>query len=122
MKTLYTVLLSCLFLGFITCSSTQSQETSKTNDSQPRQEKKSSQPSLNGFNSGTVILNKEPKSTCSYYLKDAATNTLLDPINLPKDFQRDNLKVWYTSSALRMRNRCGNIKPISIIDIKKREE
>lgn len=72
--------------------------------------------------SGIIKKNEDKGMSCEYFIYDNSTKTLFDPINLEKDFMLDGNTVWFTYSRLRMKNRCGNISPIRVESIKKRED
>lgn len=122
MKTLNTVLFSMIFFSFITCGSTKETANNDTSENHTTNNETSKAMTNEGYLEGIIIANEDKNSTCAFYIKEMKTNQLLDPINLDKDFKVANKKVWFTYSSLRMQNRCGNIRPISIDDIKKREE
>lgn len=122
MKTLNTVLFSMIFFSFITCGSTKKVANENSSENHVMNNETSKAMTNEGYLEGVIIANKDKNSTCDFYIKEIKTDKLLDPINLDKDFKVADKKVWFTYGPLRMRNRCGNIQPVSIDDIKKREE
>ena len=109
MKTLNTVLFSIILFSFITCGSSKEVMNNDISENKVTNNETTKTMTNEGYLEGIII-------------QELKTNMLLDPINLDKDFKVNNEKVWFTYSSLRMQNRCGNVRPVSIDDIKKREE
>ena len=113
-----------VFLSFaLSCDSAKSAaETSATADTNNKamQEQLISE----GYSPGTVKLLKN--SECTYIIVDEKTNVQFDPINMDDakfaDFKSEGAKIFYKYQPLRRMNRCTEAQPISIIDIKKRED
>ena len=76
-----------------------------------------------GYLAGTIVMSKE-EGDCPVMIRvDGDDSTYyLDPINLDKAMEVENSKVWFKFRPLRMANRCTRANPISLEDIKKREE
>lgn len=77
-----------------------------------------------GYSKGFV---KETDNTkCQFIIINEKTNTAFDPINFEEDAFRDfrlqGEKIYYKFLPLRMPNRCTEAQPISLVDIKKRED
>jgi hypothetical protein len=122
MKTLGMLVSTLTLFGFIMCSSTKNTIASENNATSQTAARKAQEKDMSSFTKGTIVAHKEPNSTCSFYVVIESNDEKLDPINLKKEFKTDQAKVWFTFNRLRMANRCNNIKPISLTDIKKREE
>ena len=122
MKTLNTVLFSIILFSFITCGSSKEVMNNDISENKVTNNETTKTMTNEGYLEGIIIANEDKNSSCLFYIKELKTNMLLDPINLDKDFKVNNEKVWFTYSSLRMQNRCGNVRPVSIDDIKKREE
>lgn len=67
------------------------------------------------------LLKSNTSKDCPYILTVEAYEDVMDPINL-RDFFKVDIpeKVWVKYSSLRMKNRCTEARPISIIAIEKR--
>lgn len=65
-------------------------------------------------------------SDCTYIIIDEKTRKKFDPINFSSSeyipFKKNNQLIYYKYRPLRMANRCYNVQPIEIVDIKKRED
>lgn len=65
-------------------------------------------------------------SDCTYVIVDEKTQKKFDPINFSSPeylpFKKNNQLIYYKYRPLRMVNRCYNVQPIEIVDIKKRED
>jgi len=74
-----------------------------------------------GFVKGTLSTSKS--TDCPYILTVEAYKDKLDPINVQKFFKTEiPEKVWVKYSNLRMRNRCIEARPVSLIEITKRTD
>ncbi|MCO4821018.1 MAG: hypothetical protein KC469_03045 [Flavobacteriaceae bacterium] len=77
-----------------------------------------------GYKLGLVEFNEEGK--CVYTITDQSTNEVYDPVNFMEiaedDLKNDIVKVYYKFRPLRMMNRCDDLQPIEITEIKKRED
>ena len=75
-----------------------------------------------GYLIGTVIYLE--KSKCGYIIIDEKTKTKYDPINIDEDkfneFKTNKNTIYYKYRLLRMMNRCNNVNPIQLVDVKKR--
>ena len=76
---------------------------------------------MEGYSKGVVSLS-QIESECEYSLVLQESRELLDPINLT-DFivPKAEIQVWVKTHDLRRANRCAGMRPVQIIDIKKRE-
>ncbi len=75
-----------------------------------------------GFNKGTIVTTKS-SGACSYILTIEKYKDKLDPINLTDFFKGDvPQKVWVKFGSLRMPNRCADARPVSITEIKDRDQ
>lgn len=77
-----------------------------------------------GFKIGVVNFNEDGR--CVYTITDQSTNVIYDPVNF-MEIAADNLRfdavtVYFKFRPLRMMNRCENLQPIEITEIKKRED
>ena len=122
MKTLGMLVGTLTLFGFIMCSSAKNPIASENNVTSPTAVGKAQEKDMSSFTKGTIVAHKEPNTICSFYLVIEGEEEKLDPVNLKKEFKTDQAKVWFTFNRLRMANRCNNIKPVSLTDIKKREE
>lgn len=58
------------------------------------------------------------EESCRWFLEiDNEPSRLLDPVNLPKEFQKANTQVWVLFSGMRRMNRCPEANPVWIQDI-----
>ncbi len=58
------------------------------------------------------------EESCRWFLEiDNEPSGLLDPVNLPKEFQKANTQVWVLFSGMRRMNRCPEANPVWIQDI-----
>lgn len=58
------------------------------------------------------------EESCRWFLQiDNEPSRLLDPVNLPKEFQKANTQVWVLFSGMRRMNRCPEANPVWIQDI-----
>ncbi|GAA4116548.1 hypothetical protein GCM10022393_17230 [Aquimarina addita] len=75
-----------------------------------------------GFSKG--ILKKNGSKRCPYILTVEKYTYRLDPINLNDFFKSNDVpeKVWVQYSSLKMANRCPDGRPVSIREIKIRNE
>lgn len=72
-----------------------------------------------GFSKGTLMINKS--EGCPYILTIDSYKDNLDPINL-NDFYKTEIpkEVWVKFSNLRRPSRCKMARPVSILEIEKR--
>lgn len=74
-----------------------------------------------GYSSGTISYTNN--GDCSYIIVDEKANSKFDPINMDTEkydaFKNKSMKVYFKYRSLRRANRCNNVRPIEIIDIKK---
>lgn len=77
-----------------------------------------------GYSSGIVKINED--SDCPYIIVDEKTKEQFDPINFEEEkyasFKSAGSKIYVKFRRLRMPNRCTEAQPISLEDIKKRED
>lgn len=116
---------SILFLACQSLNSTKARdesriETSSTNSSSETSALKPSEAHLAAtITTGNHAKNREG---CPWLLHiDNPPNQVLDPINLPQEFQRTNAKVWVKFSGMRRMNRCPEASPVWVEDIILRE-
>ena len=95
-------------------------ETSSINSSSETSALKPSEAHLAAtITTGNHAKNREG---CPWLLHiDNLPNQVLDPINLPQEFQRTNAKVWVKFSGMRRMNRCPEASPVWVEDIILRE-
>ena len=95
-------------------------ETSSINSSSETSALKPSEAHLAAtITTGNHAKNREG---CPWLLHiDKPPNQVLDPINLPQEFQRTNAKVWVKFSGMRRMNRCPEASPVWVEDIILRE-
>lgn len=78
-----------------------------------------------GFKKGTLLTGTKNKTACSAVIQLENSVELLDPINLTEVMFKEASKtsnIWIKYNSLRMQNRCEKARPITIIEIKKRDE
>ncbi len=79
-----------------------------------------------GYLEAELVNNNTSKGIgCSTVIKlvNSKSNELLDPINIDEKYpELKNSKIWVKYTSLRMKNRCEEARPVTIVDIKKREE
>lgn len=73
-----------------------------------------------GFVQGTINVSKA--ESCPYTIKVSSVDYLLDPINLGEDFMNNGEKIWLKYTGLRMKNRCANANPVTVVEMQKRAE
>ena len=76
-----------------------------------------------GFKMGTIVASKA-EGDCPFTIQMEGEDKpyFLDPINLDESFKKNGQKVWFTFNGLRMMNRCEKANPVSIVEMKKRED
>lgn len=118
LKTIPVVLFSIMLSCNTNKKAMENEHVSNTNKSATTME--NSKNNNSKLTNGIIITGKK-EGQCSFLIQ-LDDNTLLDPINLEKEYMIADLKIAFNFSQLRMMNRCDNANPISIIDIKKRAE
>ena len=76
-----------------------------------------------GYLKAVIVRNKKRKTRyCSTLIRLTSNGELLDPINLENKYRRlsNNSLIWLKYTPSRMRNRCSQARPVTIVDIKKR--
>lgn len=75
-----------------------------------------------GFTKG-VIVASTVEGECPYTIQaDNNDAYRLDPINLEEKYKKNGEKIWVKYTPLRMKNRCDNANPVTVVKIMKREE
>lgn len=73
-----------------------------------------------GYIKGTILFS-DIEGDCVYTIQvEDNKKLLLDPINLDENFMKNQKKIWFKYTPLKMKNRCDKANPISLIDTKKR--
>ncbi len=119
MKNMFKIFAIIIALSVSNCTSTKSIEsnaqakTDATSNAKEMIEK--------GFSKGTIITGKSPG--CPYILNVEEYKDNLDPINLQEFFKGEiPNQVWVKFASLKMPNRCAEARPVSVIEISKRNE
>jgi len=121
MENIFKICLFFLILSFHSCI------TTKAADGNDGKNGKNAVQTLNaekmkeqGFSKGVITTNKS--EGCPYILIIDTYQDKLDPINIQDFFNSDMPKnVWVKFGNMRMKNRCSDARPVSIIEIKRRE-
>jgi len=75
-----------------------------------------------GYTLGIIVYNKDIE--CSYVIIDNKSGFKYDPININdarfETFKVDKKEVYFKFRLLRRMNRCENIQPIELVDIKEK--
>lgn len=111
MTVTYKTLASIVLVTFLnSCSASKGAKTTSSSQISATEMKNK------GYSEGTLITNKS--DGCPVILNVSEIKDNLDPINI-SDFLKGELpqKVWVKYSSLRMSNRCGNARPVSITEI-----
>ena len=126
---MYSILKIILLVGVLSFQSCGGTETStksvapETDDSNTMETYDKSMQE-EGYSKGYV--KKTDNTKCQFVIVNEKTNTAFDPINFEEDafriFKLDDEKIYYKFLPLRMPNRCNEAQPISLVDIKKRED
>ena len=69
-----------------------------------------------GYKKGTIQFSSQ-MDKCQYTIKADDIPYLIDPINLEDSLKKDQLKIWFTYQALRMKNRCAEANPVRLKDV-----
>jgi hypothetical protein len=70
-----------------------------------------------GYNKGVIIASKK-EGDCPYVIKiedDNSTN-YLDPVDLPDDFKKDGINIWFKYTPSRRPKRCEKADPVTLDD------
>ncbi|MDN3722848.1 hypothetical protein QRD02_00515 [Aequorivita sp. SDUM287046] len=121
--------ISILLFGFSVLSCVSSQNKSlnvETNSPAEIEAKKilGEKMMADGYLPGRIIYS-DLADDCEYtiQLKDGDKDFYyVDPINLDEIFRRNNLTIWVKFNGLRRMNRCEKAAPVSITEIKNRDE
>ncbi len=106
---------SLIILAIFSCSeqkSTTSSATATITEEQPS----ASEMAEKGFVAGVIQVSDED-SGCAYTISTRTLSYLLDPTNLDKDFEENNLRVWFKYLPLRMQNRCPDANPVEVSEM-----
>ncbi|MBW1295853.1 hypothetical protein [Aquimarina litoralis] len=119
MKNTFKICLFLLILSFHSCSST---KTADGNDGkESAQNVAATDMTQKGFKKATLSTSKS--KDCPYILSVDDSKEQLDPINILDFFENEvPEKVWVKYGNLRMRNRCVEARPVTIIEISKRAD
>lgn len=111
-------IITCSLLILVTaCNSTkESAEESVTNSSTNLQNEKMI---AAGFTSGTIETAKD-EGDCDVMIK-VADGRYFESMDIPENFSKDAMKIWFTYTPQRRMSRCQKASPIAIQDIKERE-
>ena len=87
--------------------------------SNPAQSNQSNPPSANHLSARIVAGSaKGPEQGCMWLLMiENYPQRLLDPVNLPEEFQKAEIAVWVEFSGMRRMNRCPEANPVWIQNI-----
>lgn len=69
-----------------------------------------------------IIIKKKGKSNCDLLISLTDSKEMLDPIGIDQKNFTNEEKIWFKFSSLRMKNRCDEARPVTVIEIKKRDE
>jgi len=118
LKISYILFIACI----CSCSTTKKTEaTAINNDKNDTSVINAQKMKDQGYLSGTISASKS--TDCPYILTVEAYKDKLDPIDIQKFFKTEiPEKVWVKYSNLRMRNRCIDARPVSIIEVTKRTD
>jgi len=102
------------------CSSTKTTNDTNNSETANMETKKMLE---EGYKMGVIVTSrKEGDCPITIQILDEE-NYLLDPINIAEMYKViDGDKVWVKYNGLRMMNRCDKANPVSITEIKKRNE
>lgn len=113
-----------MLFSLLNCTSTNTAASSDSTPkaTTPKNEIQVDQMIENGFSKGTITTNKS--EGCPFILTVDTYSDQLDPINLGDFFKSDEVPdlVWVKFGSLRMPSRCNEARPVSIIEIKVRDE
>jgi hypothetical protein len=111
------VLISCIFLSYTGCNSTK-QSASQTSKNEMKKDFLKE-----GYVRGIIVKNSaKGSSMCGLKVKLVETKEFLDPVGIEVDNFRNDDAIWIKFVSSRMRNRCDDARPVSVIEIKKRDE
>lgn len=103
----------------LSCNS--AKDAAKKEVSETEQKEVSEKMTKEGYKVGEVIVNSEEGSECAFFIKEANTNTLLDPVNFDDEkfaeFKGDKNVVYFKYQPLRRMSRCNNSQPIQLLDV-----
>jgi len=116
--------LSVVFLLIFTESCDSSKAVSSSDETETKESKTMGKELLaNGYSTGIVKVIEGSK--CPFIIYDERTKAQFDPINMDDSkyasFKEKDAKIYYKFLPLRMKNRCNEAQPITLADIKKRE-
>ena len=112
---------------FLSCVSSQNQsQNMETNSAAEIEAKKAlaEQMMSDGYLPGRIIYS-DLSDDCEYTIqlkRGEKDFYYVDPINLSKNFRRDNQTIWVKFNGLRRMNRCEKATPVEITEIKNRDE
>jgi hypothetical protein len=71
-----------------------------------------------GFKKG-VIVTSEKKTDCPFVIKVQGDNDTyyLDPIDLPDEFKKEGVSIWFKFTPSRRMKRCENANPVNLNDL-----
>ena len=110
------VVLFCFFICLLSCH-TNKKVTDKENSLSSTTESLIKK----GFKKAIIIKNKS-KSSCALLVSLLDSKELLDPVGIDQNNFKNEEKIWFKFSSLRMKNRCEKARPVSVIEIKKRDD
>ncbi|MCK8524200.1 hypothetical protein M0D21_21660 [Aquimarina sp. D1M17] len=118
---MFRVLCIAAVFSLYTCSTTKNTASNTSAAKTETQEITAKEMIEKGFSKGTLTISKSKGCTHILTIEEYSDN--LDPINLTDFFKEDiPSQVWVKFANLRMASRCGDARPVSIIEISKREE
>ncbi|GAA0713225.1 hypothetical protein GCM10009430_04700 [Aquimarina litoralis] len=122
MKNTLKIYLFILLIPFHSCITTKAADGKDGQNGKESAQNISSTDMLEkGLKKATLKTSKS--SDCPYILTVDETKDQLDPINLLDFFENEvPEKVWVKYGNLRMRNRCIEARPVTIIEINKRTD
>lgn len=115
MRSLKYLALAILLLSVSSCKVRKNHASNATPDSVEQE-----QTIPEGFEKGMVSHRPENIEACRWFI-ELDDQRLLEPLDLPEEFQKDSLKVWISYMVQRRPSRCLEAQPVGINEIRKRE-
>jgi hypothetical protein len=69
----------------------------------------------NGYKEGFIIASRA-EGDCPYIIKieDEDSTNYLDPVDLPDDFKKDGINIWFKFTPSRRPKRCKKADPVTL--------
>ena len=102
-----------LFLLIISCKSTKNNNTET--DMNTDTATNSKEMIADGYQKGVIVASKKDND-CAYVIKieDGNNTNYLDPVDLPDEFKKDGVNIWFKYTLSRRPKRCDKADPVTL--------